>query len=139
MFVVTFCPFNIECNRGLRSMISYDELFILECDSRHSLSYYFFRYSNLIRHYTNCVPLEKKNSKWPPLMGRGGGVLISLNKCTFILIGYTYKENIYTPHFMQIPSIYMYIYSLSFNRNICKRHISSRHTSKKVQQIYICI
>jgi len=52
MFVVTFCPFNIECNRGLRSMIFYDELVILECDSRHSLSRYFFRYPNLIRHHT---------------------------------------------------------------------------------------
>ena len=29
MFVVTFCPSNIECNRGLRSMVFYDELVIL--------------------------------------------------------------------------------------------------------------
>ena len=45
MFVVSFCPFNIECKRGIRSMrsmIFYDELVILECDSRHSLSCYFF-------------------------------------------------------------------------------------------------
>ena len=42
MFAVTFCPFNIECSRGLRSMIFYDELVILECDSRHSLLCYFF-------------------------------------------------------------------------------------------------
>ena len=44
MFAVTtanICHFNIECNRGLRSMIFYDELVILECDSRHSLSCYF--------------------------------------------------------------------------------------------------
>ena len=52
MFVVTFCLFNIGCNRGLRSMIFYGELVILECDSRHSLSCYFFRYPNLIRHQT---------------------------------------------------------------------------------------
>ena len=38
MFVVIFCPFNMECNRGLRSMIFYDELVILECESRHSFS-----------------------------------------------------------------------------------------------------
>ena len=44
MFVATFCPLNIECNRGLSSMIFYDELVILECDSRHSFSCYFFRY-----------------------------------------------------------------------------------------------
>ena len=56
MFAVTFCPFNIECNRGLRSMIFYDELVILECDSRPSLSCYFFRYPNLIRHHT--IPLR---------------------------------------------------------------------------------
>ena len=42
----------IECNRGFRSMIFYHELVILECDSRHSLSCYFFRYPNLIRHPT---------------------------------------------------------------------------------------
>jgi len=55
MFVVTFCPFNIECNRGLRSMIFYDELVILECDSCHSLSCYFFRYPNLMRHQTGSL------------------------------------------------------------------------------------
>ena len=52
MFAVTFYPFNIECNRGLRSLIFYDELIILECDSRHSLLLYFFCYPNLIRHHT---------------------------------------------------------------------------------------
>ena len=61
MFVVTFCPFNIECNRGLRSMIFYDELVILECDSRYSLSCYFFRYPNLIRHQTNTIALACLN------------------------------------------------------------------------------
>ena len=33
--------FNIECYRGLRSMIFYDELVMLECVSRHSLSCFF--------------------------------------------------------------------------------------------------
>ena len=54
MFAVTFCPSNIECNRGHRLMIFYHELVILECDSRHCLSCYFFRYPNLIRHHTIC-------------------------------------------------------------------------------------
>ena len=52
IFVVTFCLFNIECNRGLRSRIFYDELVILECDSRQYLSCYFFRYPNLVWHQT---------------------------------------------------------------------------------------
>ena len=49
MFIVTFCHFTFECNSGLRSMIFYDESVILECDS---LSLYFYRYPNLIRHHT---------------------------------------------------------------------------------------
>ena len=55
MFGVTFCPFNSEYNRGLRSMIFYDELVILVCDSRHSLSLYLLPYLNLIRHHTNST------------------------------------------------------------------------------------
>ena len=51
---VIFCHFNIECKRGLRSMIFFDELVILERDSRHFLSCYFFRCPHLIRHQTVC-------------------------------------------------------------------------------------
>ena len=58
MFVVIFCPFNMECNHGLRSMIFYDELVIRECDSRHSLSLYFFGYPNLTRYHTILIILH---------------------------------------------------------------------------------
>jgi len=66
MSAVTFCHFNIECNRALRSMIFYDELVILESDLRHSLSLYFFRYMNLIRHHT-----IKVNFFYRTCFGRG--------------------------------------------------------------------
>ena len=47
-----FDIYNIEQKHGLCSMIFYDTKVISECDSRHSLSLYIFRYSNLIRHHT---------------------------------------------------------------------------------------
>ena len=55
IFTVTFCHFTFEWKRGLRSMIIYVELVISECDSRHSLSLYFLRYPNLIRHHTKFL------------------------------------------------------------------------------------
>ena len=64
MFVVKFCPFNIECNRGLRSMIFYEELVIPVCDSRHSLSLYFLPYPNLIRHHTKTSIIGIKRRRW---------------------------------------------------------------------------
>ena len=47
-----FVIYNIEHNQGLRSMIFYDTKVIPECHSRHSLSLYFLRFPNLIRHHT---------------------------------------------------------------------------------------
>jgi len=52
LFIFRFVIYNIEHNHGVRSMIFYDEIVIPECDSRHSLSLYFLRYPNLIRHHT---------------------------------------------------------------------------------------
>ena len=46
-------------------MIFYGELVILECDSRHSMSCYFFRYPNLIRHQTSkagATEVQKRNT-----------------------------------------------------------------------------
>ena len=44
-------------------MIFYDELVIQVCDSRHSLSLYFLRCPNLIRHHTIATLHELVDTK----------------------------------------------------------------------------
>jgi len=63
IMLVSKCVAVVNIN-FVRHPTIYDELVILECDSRHSLLCYFFRYPNLIRHQTSIF--------YPPclLLGR---------------------------------------------------------------------